>query len=363
MNIDERYMRRAMRLARRGQGLTSPNPAVGAVIVKGGRVIATGYHKRCGLPHAEVNALRRAGKAAKGATLYVTMEPCNHFGRTPPCTDAIVESGIRRVVIAAPDPNPVTDGGGIRALKRRGVKVTVGIMKEEARLINRPFEKHIKTKMPYVTLKIAESLDGKIATKTGDSRWITDTDSRVYVHKLRSRADAVMVGVNTVIKDDPLLLPGAAGLKLPCRIVVDSSLKTPPGARIFSRVKESPVILAASRKASAGRIAKFRKIGAHVIVVRLKEDRIDLKELLRRLGDMGITDILAEGGSELGASLIEERLVDRLLFFIAPKIIGGRAAVPSIGGRGAAGMKSAVSLRDIRLKRFSKDILIDARVA
>jgi len=356
-------MRRALQLAKRGQGLTNPNPAVGAVVVKRGRVVGAGYHKKCGLPHAEVNALRKAGAAAKGATLFVTLEPCNHYGRTPPCADAVIAAGIRRVVIAAKDPNPITAGGGIRKLKARGIVTEVGVLAEEARALNRPFEKFMKTKLPYVTLKIAESLDGKIATKTGDSRWITHDDSRAYVHRLRRRAGAVMVGVNTVIKDDPLLLARTPGRRQPARVIVDSALRTPLAAKIFSSVKVSPVIIATTKNAPDRKAAAYEAKGATILRAASKKGRVNLKDVLRQLGRSGIIDVLVEGGGELAASLIEEKLADNFIFFLAPKIIGGRDAVPSIGGSGVSMMKDAFALGELKVKRFSRDIMIEAEAA
>lgn len=356
-------MRHAIRLARRGQGLTHPNPMVGAVIVKNGKIVGSGCHNRFGKPHAEINALRKAGRAARGATLYVTLEPCNHFGKTPPCTHAIIESGIRHVVIAMEDPNPITKFGGIRRLKSSGIRITLGVMAAEAREINRPFEKYITGKMPFVTLKIAQSLDGKIATKTGESKWITGEDARNYVHKLRANADAVMVGVNTVIKDDPRLVSKLSSGRQPRRIVVDTNLKTPLNSRLFSGLSRSDLIIATSYKINSPRADKYRSKGASLLFVRRRNRRVDLRDLLRRLAAMGMLDIIVEGGSQLGAGLIEERLCDRLLFFIAPKIIGGKEAVSSIGGRGIKYMKEAVKLCNMKIKRFSKDILIETEIA
>lgn len=367
MNHHEKYMRLALALAKKAQGLTSPNPAVGAVVVKGARIIGRGYHKRCGLPHAEVNALAQAGPAAKGATLYVTLEPCGHYGRTPPCTEAIVKSGIRHVVIAMVDPNPITQGRGIRKLRAAGISATVGILAQEAAKINKPFITFMKKDRPYVTVKIAESLDGKIATRTGDSKWITSNDARAYVQTLRYKADAVMVGVNTVRRDDPMLLPRMAGRKAlartPARVIVDSRLTTPVNARIFSNVKASPVIIATTRKASSRKARAYMLKGATVVFVGSKGGRVDLKDLFKKLGGMGIINVLVEGGGELVSSLLEEKLVDRFLFFIAPKIIGGRDAVTSVEGVGIKKMKDAIGLSDVTIRRFAKDILIEARTS
>ena len=350
---DEKYMRIALGLARKAQGLTNPNPAVGAVIVRDGKIVGRGYHKRCGLPHAEINALTAAGSRAKGAALYVTLEPCDHFGRTPPCTDAIISSKIKRVVIGMKDPNPVNNGRGMKALNRAGIKMIAGVLEDEAKQLNKPFIKFMKTGIPYVTVKVAESIDGKIATKTGDSKWITDEDSRKYVHELRARVDAVMVGVNTVIKDDPLLLSNIAKWKQPVRVVVDSGLKTPGKARIFSGTDISPVYIATTKHAAKR---------ANVLTVKADRGKVDLKDLLKRLGKMGVIHVLVEGGGELIAGLVEKRLVDEFLFFIAPKIIGGKAAITPVEGSGIRKMGEALMLKDVKIRKFAKDILIEAGV-
>lgn len=341
MNIDEKYMQMAIDLARRAEGLTNPNPAVGAVVVKKGKVVGKGYHKRCGLPHAEVLALKDAGARAKGATLYVTLEPCDHFGRTPPCTGAIVRSGISKVVMAMKDPNPVNNGRGIRRLRSRGIKITTGVLEAKARALNKPYLKFIATGMPFVTVKVAQSIDGKIATRTGESKWITSSDARSFVHDLRSRVDAVMVGSNTAVKDDPLLLTRSPRGRQPLRVVVDSRSRIPKDARIFSRTDESPVIIATSNK---------------------RGSKVNLKELLKRLGAMGVIHVLVEGGGELIGSFVEERLVDQFLFFVAPKIIGGRSALTSVEGSGIRHLAEALQLKDIKVSRFKNDILIQAEV-
>jgi diaminohydroxyphosphoribosylaminopyrimidine deaminase/5-amino-6-(5-phosphoribosylamino)uracil reductase len=341
MNIDEKYMSIAIALAKKAQGLTNPNPTVGAVIVKDGKLVGKGYHKRCGLAHAEINALNAAGDKARGATLYVTLEPCNHFGRTSPCTDAIIRSGIKRVVIGMKDPNPVNNGKGIRNLNNHGIKTSVGILGEDAKALNKPFIKFITTGMPFVTVKMAESLDGKIATKTGDSKWITGEDSRRYVHKLRAKVDAVMVGANTVAKDDPGLISKVSGGKQPARVIVDSDGKIPKNAKIFSTTSISPVIIATAK---GGR------------------GRVDLRNLMKKLGGMGMIHILVEGGGELVASLVEKRLVDEFLFFIAGKIVGGRQALTPVEGMGISKMSQALILKDMKIRKFKKDILIEAEV-
>jgi len=334
--IDPKYMREAIGLAKRAEGMTSPNPLVGAVLVKGGRVVGKGYHKKCGLPHAEVNAIRDAGSSAKGADLYVTLEPCDHFGRTPPCTAAIVDAGVKRVIIGMKDPNPVNNGKGIARLKRAGIKTVTGVLEKEAVSINLQYIKYITTGLPYVTLKMAQSLDGKIATRTGNSRWITSEKARDYVHRLRGKVDAVMVGANTVLKDDPSLLCKIPGRKQPVRVIACGRSPIPASAKIFRSADKSKVIIAVE-----------------------PSGKIDLKDLLKKLGKMGLINILVEGGGELAASLVNSGLVDRYLFFIAPKIIGGRSAVTSVEGDGINLIKNAAHIKDMKAIMVGPDILIE----
>ncbi|MCX5665737.1 MAG: bifunctional diaminohydroxyphosphoribosylaminopyrimidine deaminase/5-amino-6-(5-phosphoribosylamino)uracil reductase RibD [Candidatus Omnitrophica bacterium] len=341
-NTDPKYMALAIALAKKAEGMTSPNPIVGAVIVRKGKIVGRGYHKRAGLAHAEINALRQAGAKARGATLYVTLEPCDHFGRTPPCTKAIIKSGINRVVIAMKDPNPINNGNGIRRLNRHGIKTKVGILAKDAFDINRPYIKFITKNIPFVTVKVAQSLDGKIATRSGDSKWISSEKSRRYVHKLREMADAVMVGANTVRRDDPLLLSRSSRDKQPVRVIVSGRSAIPSGAKIFSEKHKYPVIVVRP-DARSGK-------------------RVDLLKLLKALAKNSITNILVEGGGELIASLLEKKLVDRLLVFIAPKIIGGRDAKTAVEGIGIEKIKDAFSLKNISVKRFKEDILIQAEV-
>ena len=342
MNNDEKYMRLAIKLAKKAEGRTSPNPIVGAVVVKNNRIIGKGYHKKCGLPHAEINALRQAGKSAKGATLYVSLEPCDHFGRTPPCTRAIINSGIKKVVIGMKDPSPINNGKGIKRLKRHGIKIVISGICSAAESINRPYIKFITKKLPFITVKVAQSLDGKIATKTGDSKWISSEDSRRYVHDLRSKVDAIMVGANTVIKDDPVLLSRLSKDRQPARVIIDGNSKIPANSKIFSTLDRSPVILASSL------------LGCN--------KRTDLVKLLKILAKKNMTHILVEGGGELIASLVEKGLVDKILIFIAPKVIGGRNAITSVEGSGVTKVKGAHNFRITDIKRFKKDLLVEAEI-
>lgn len=358
MLTDSSHMKIALKLALKAEGMTSPNPIVGAVVVKNGRIVGKGYHKRCGKEHAEVLALRDAGAKAKDAALYVTLEPCNHFGRTPPCTDAIIRSGVREVIIAMKDPNPVTRGRGIKKLKKRGISVRVGVLEDEARAINKPFIKYITKKVPFVRLKMAESIDGKIATKTGDSRWVTGQESRNYVQKLRAKVDAVMVGINTAKKDDPLLLSRIPKVRQPVRVIVDAKMAAPASLEIFSTLKDGPVIIATTGMASFGKAELLSRRGISVLFCKSSKGRVDLRDLLKKLGMLGISDVMVEGGGELAASLVEEGLVDQFIFMIAPKIVGGRDAKTAIEGVGVVRMSEALRLDKVSVSMMGEDILV-----
>jgi diaminohydroxyphosphoribosylaminopyrimidine deaminase/5-amino-6-(5-phosphoribosylamino)uracil reductase len=358
---DKKYMRLCLSLAGRARGLTSPNPMVGAVIVKHGAVIGRGYHTRAGAPHAEIEALRRAGNHARDAVLYVNLEPCCHFGKTPPCTEAVIRAGIRRVVLAMPDPNPLVSGEGIRRLRQAGISVEQGLLAGEAAALNQVFIKYITKKRPFVVLKTAMSLDGKIATHTGESRWITGDKARAYAHTLRLHHDAVMVGIGTVLKDDPeLSYRGRAHRdKQPIRIVVDSTGKIPVQSRLLQNTKTMRTIVAVTGKAIAPKLKKLTNLGAEVLPVRADGERVDPDDLLGKLGSMGITSVLVEGGGELNASLIRAGQVDKLLIFIAPMIIGGREAVPFVGGRGIEHIRGAYLCTQPLVRRFGRDILLE----
>lgn len=359
-------MRRALTLARRAIGDTSPNPVVGAVILNRGRVVGQGYHRQAGQAHAEIEALREAGTQARGATLYVTMEPCQHVGRTPPCCDAMMAAGIREVVIAMKDPNPMTNGRGIARLKQAGIRVVTGVLEKEAKRLNAPFAKFITTKMPWVIAKIAQSLDGKIATRTGHSRWISSAASRVLVHRLRRQVDAVVVGVNTILQDDPRLsardarTPARAGR--PLKVIVDSHLRTPVSSRCLSPRSGAPTVIATTERSKRKR-APFERRKIDVLVLPPSRGRVPLTRLFRELARRyQVTSILLEGGGEVVASALAERLVDRLTWFIAPLIIGGRASPCAVGGEGVRHLTSAIRLDDVTIRRVGPDILIDAAV-
>ena len=361
MNKHEFYMKKVLELAEKGMGTTSPNPMVGALIVKNGKIIASAYHRRPGALHAEAIALKRAGKKAKGATLYVNLEPCGHIGRTPPCSKAIIKSGIRKVYCSMIDPNPLNNGKGKKELEKNGVKVRVGVLNKEAVKLNKVFIKYVTKKMPFVTIKAAESLDGKIATKTMDSKWITTQASRDYSHALRSKMDAVLVGVNTIIRDNPILT--SRKNKSPIKIVLDSSLRVSGGANIFSKKSPALNIVAILRKSLKDphilkKAERFNKKGILIIACPGKNSRIDMNWLLKELAELEISRLLVEGGGDTIAGFLEQGLADRVLFFIAPKIIGGRNAVTSVEGKGVEKVSQAIELKNVKIEIIEGDILV-----
>jgi len=361
---EEIFMEQAIRLAKKALGRTSPNPMVGAVIVKDSQVLSTGFHRKAGEPHAEIDALRKAGSEARGADLYVNLEPCNHVGRTGPCTKAIIDSGIKKVVIGMEDPNPLVSGKGIRELKENGIEVKVGVLEERCKKLNEMFVKYIVTKTPFIILKVAASLDGKVATKNGESRWITGQRARYLVHKLRDRVDAVMVGIGTVLKDDPLLttrLKGGRG-KDAIRIVVDSSLRIPLQANIINTASKARTIVATTDRASSDKIARLKEKGVEVLVVSSRKNRVDLNELAVELGKREIMSVLLEGGPRLSASALEAGIVDKALFFYAPKIIGGEDAPGIVAGEGVDSLAKAILLEDIKIKKLGEDFLVEGYV-
>jgi diaminohydroxyphosphoribosylaminopyrimidine deaminase/5-amino-6-(5-phosphoribosylamino)uracil reductase len=357
----EYYMNLAIRLALKAQGKTSPNPMVGALVVKNGKIVGKGYHEKAGSSHAEVIALDEAEKKSRGACLYVTLEPCAHFGKTPPCVDRIIKSGIKEVVVGMLDPNPLNNGKGIHILKQNKIKVQAGFLENRLRKINEVFIKYITKRMPFVTVKVGQSLDGKIATKSGDSKWITSDKSRVYAHRLRRNYDAIMVGVNTILRDNPMLDTWFY-YRYPIKVVVDSQLSTPEDANIFS--KNRPVIIATLYN-QPGQETDNRRIlaaKARILEVKEKEGQINLKDMLKKLAQLGIANILVEGGGTLIGSFFDEGLVDKVLFFISPKIIGGKEALSSIMGRGISRIDRAVKLKDVKLKKIGEDFLIEGYV-
>jgi diaminohydroxyphosphoribosylaminopyrimidine deaminase/5-amino-6-(5-phosphoribosylamino)uracil reductase len=355
---DERFMRMALRLGRRGVGYTSPNPPVGAVVVgRGGVVVGRGYHRRAGLPHAEREALADAGQRARGATLYVTLEPCAHHGRTPPCVDAVVDAGIRRVVFGSTDPNPTVTGGGADRLRSRGVAVSAGTLQEPCEQLIAAFRKHVRTGLPRVTLKLAASLDGRIATAGGESRWITGPDSRHYVHRLRAEHDAILVGAETIRRDDPELTCRLRGQRSPIRIVLDGRARIPLQARVLTSTRPPATVVAVDRDVPAARLRRIEAVGAEVLRLPASSGKIPMRRLLRALGRRGVMSVLIEGGSTVAAAALSARVVDELCLFYAPKLIGadGRAM---IGALGVKRISQALRLGPLRVKRFSQDVLI-----
>ncbi|MGB2629694.1 MAG: bifunctional diaminohydroxyphosphoribosylaminopyrimidine deaminase/5-amino-6-(5-phosphoribosylamino)uracil reductase RibD [Candidatus Omnitrophota bacterium] len=354
--IDTKYMRLALGLAAKAKDKTYPNPMVGAVIVKGGKVIGKGYHRRAGEDHAEVAAMKDAGDCS-GGVMYVTLEPCDHFGRTPPCTQALINSGIKAVYVAMKDPNPLNSGRGIRKLRRSGIRVNVGLCAEEAFSLNRKYVKFVTTDLPYVTLKLAQSVDGKIAAGDGTSKWITSGSSRGYARKLRSGFDAVMVGANTVLKDDPLLLGEGRSVKKLTRIVVDTRLRIPVDSKLVKTAVRSPVIIATTELAPKSKAKKLSKAGGiEIMMTRSRRGRVALKPFFKKLVQKGIVNVMVEGGGELAGSLVDENMVDEVMFFIAPKILGG--AFSSVKGRGVKNIASAIELNGVEVKRIGTDILV-----
>ncbi len=359
---DERFMREALRHARKGVGRTSPNPAVGAVIVRQGRVVAAGYHREAGGPHAEVEAIRALkGPARPEDVLYVTLEPCNHQGRTPPCTRAILEAGLRRVVVGMTDPNPHVAGGGCAFLESRGVLVHTGVLEKDCRALNEGFIKHATTGRPFVIAKTASTLDGWTATGTGHSRWVTNEKSRRFVHRLRDRCDAILVGVGTVLADDPSLttrLPGRKG-RDPIRVIADTRFRTPENSRVLHSDSAAETLIAVAEGMENPRLAALsRRLGIGVVHCPTREDGLDLDALLDILGAKGIMSLLVEGGSAIMGSMMRRRLVDKVYVFKAPKLLCGNDGVPVAAGPGAGRMDECLLLEDIRVRRFGDDVLI-----
>ncbi len=361
---DIEFMRRALHLAEKGKGFTSPNPLVGAVVVKKGKVVGQGYHRKAGLAHAEVVALNQAGPQAIGGCLYVNLEPCAHTGRTAPCVDKIKASGIKQVIFAMPDPNPLNNGKGAAILRRHGIKVISGVLENEAREINQIFIKYITKKLPFVTVKVAQSLDGKIATKIGHSRWISSPATRKFAHQLREQVDAMLVGINTVLLDNPLLscrINGCLCKRQPKKIILDSRLRIPERVNIFSSRSPAPVIIATTRFAPRKKVLSWRKKGISVIMAKDRQGRVDLKDLFKQLAGQGISHILIEGGGEVIASALKQKLVDKMYVVVSPKIIGGRNAPTSIGGEGIKRINQAAGLKDITFRRLGPDLLIEGK--
>ncbi len=353
-------MRMALDLGSLARGRTLPNPMVGAVVVRSGRVIARAWHSKAGRPHAEALALARAGARAKGATLYISLEPCSHTGRTPPCTDAILRAGIRRVVAAMVDPDPRVRGRGLRRLRAAGVRTAVGVLEPQARALNEPFITRVGRGRPFVTVKIAQSLDGRIADSKGHSRWISGPAARRWARQLRSEQDAVLIGVKTLLADNPRLTVRSKSVgsrqkavgREPLKIVLDSSLRTPPGARLFSG--GGRVLIATTRRAPWARENRLRGAGAEVIRLPARNGRVHFPAALKELARRGISRLLVEGGGEIIASALQAQAVDRVVWIIAPKLFGG-GCVPAVGGPGIRSLGRAVRLKNVQTRRLGED--------
>ncbi|MDI6731531.1 MAG: bifunctional diaminohydroxyphosphoribosylaminopyrimidine deaminase/5-amino-6-(5-phosphoribosylamino)uracil reductase RibD [Candidatus Margulisbacteria bacterium] len=355
---DTRFMRKAHALAKSAEGRTTPDPMVGAVLVKGGRIISIGYHGEVATPHAETWAIQKAGKEAKGATLYVNLEPCAHHGNNPPCVDLIIQSGIKEVIASMKDPNPLVNGKGFKILKKHGVKVKIGLLDKEARRLNEVFVKFITTRKPFVVLKSALTIDGKIATKTGASRWVAGPASLRFAHRLRNYYDAILVGVNTVLVDNPKLTTRLVKkIKNPIRIVLDSLARTPLHTNVMN-TKEARTIIVVSPAAPREKAAALRKRGAEILEIDSKKSKIDIRKLLHELGKRKITSLLVEGGGEVNASFLEAGAVDKAHFIIVPKIFGGRDAKTSVEGLGVKLPSQAKWLKQFQVDRLGKDILV-----
>jgi len=359
---DEVWMGRALRLAARGRGWTSPNPMVGAVVVKRGRIVGEGYHHEVGGPHAEIWALDEAGAAARGATVYVSLEPCCHHGRTPPCTRALIAAGVTRVVAASLDPDKRVSGEGVRQLRGAGIRVDTGVREAEARRLNEGFFKRVTTGLPFVSLKAAMSLDGKIATADGESQWITGEPARRLAHRLRAEHDAIMVGVETALADDPQLTVRTGRGRSPLRVVVDSRARTSATARLLTADERRPII-AVTEAASEGNRRRLEATGAVVWICPAANGRVDLCWLLRRLAEEGVNSVLVEGGGTLAAGALAAGVVDRVYFFVAPLILGGASALTPVEGEGARRLTVAWRVQSMRVRRVGEDLLITGEVS
>jgi len=357
------FMERALALAVKAIGKTSPNPMVGAVIVKSGKIIAEGYHHQAGGDHAEVAAIKKAKREAKGATMYVNLEPCCHTGRTGPCTEAIIKAGIKKVVIAARDPNPLVSGKGVAILKKAGITVMEGLLQKEAKALNKPFEKFITQKLPYVTLKAACSLDGKIASTTGESKWITNDLSRKRVHEMREESDAVMIGINTLLADDPSLnvRPAKKGTSHPARVIIDTKLKTSPQAKVFHSTG-GDVYIMTGLEATEAKAKAIEKSGGKVIRLATKDGRVSIKGVMKELAKLGMVNILLEGGSEMYTDALGSGLVDRVALFYAPIIIGGTEKFTILQRNRKTDLTSSIKINGMKRTDYNDNFLVEGEV-
>lgn len=360
MKTDQYFMNLALELAATAKGKTNPNPLVGAIIVKDGMVVGSGLHRKAGEPHAEVHAFRMAGEHAKDATLYVTLEPCSHYGKTPPCAELVKNSGVRRVVIAMKDPNPLVAGRGIKILKEAGIEIEVGIMEQEARLLNERFIHNMVTSTPFIISKVAMTLDGKLAAYNGHSKWVTGSEARESVHHLRDETDAIMVGIGTVLADNPQLttrLP--EGGKNPIRIILDSNLRIPVDANLTDTT-EAQTWIVTGEEADQNKLALLKEKGVQFIFINKDDTGLNLQLVLQRLFERGVTDILLEGGSELNGAFLRAGLINKFLVYIAPKLLGGRNSLTPFAGVDSESMNEALNVEIHSIENYGKDVCITA---
>jgi diaminohydroxyphosphoribosylaminopyrimidine deaminase/5-amino-6-(5-phosphoribosylamino)uracil reductase len=354
---DERWMQRAVNLARKGEGWTSPNPLVGAVITKDDQMVGEGYHQKAGTPHAEIHALHMAGPRSRGGTLYVTLEPCCHHGRTPPCTDALIKAGLKKVVVAMTDPNPKVAGNGIAKLQAAGMEVVTGVLENKARVLNEVFIKQMTTQSPFIAFKSALTLDGKTASHTGSSKWITGEEARMVGRRLRHRYDAILTGIGTVLADDPKLTTRIPGLKNPLRLILDSRLRIPLNAQVLDTKSAPVIVFTAESDLDGSKAALLMEKGVEVISCPGADGQVDIPSVLRVLFVKGITGILVEGGAQIQGAFFDRGLVDKIYLFIAPKIIGSNRAPGMIGGMGISEMGQAVIVDNLRIENIGEDFL------
>lgn len=358
---DLEFMEMAYSLAEKARGRTSPNPCVGAVVVKAGRIVGWGYHQEAGQPHAEIVALERAGARARGATLYLTLEPCVHWGRTPPCVDRLLETGLKRVVVSAYDPNPLVNKKGVARLRQAGIKVETGLLNHLNLKLNESYVKYITGRVPFVTLKAALSLDGKMAAASGDSRWISCPESRYFVQNLRAEHDAILVGINTILKDDPeltLRLEETSGKKWH-RVVLDTHLRFPAGARVLKNLRGGQVLIFTGTEVSGERASRLRQEGAEIIQLPAAGGQVDLTAVLEELGRREISSVLVEGGATVLTSFIQQKLADKVYIFLSPRFIGGEKSPTPFEGRGAETVAEALELKNLRHFKIRKDIIVE----
>lgn len=357
MNVE--YMKHALELAKKGTGYVNPNPLVGAVIVKNNKIIGEGYHHIYGGDHAEIDAFKNSTEDVTGATMYVTLEPCSHYGKTPPCAKAIVEKGIKKVIIGLKDPNPLVSGKGIKILQENGIDVVTGVLEAEGKKLNEIFLKYITSRLPFCIMKTAMTLDGKIASYTGDSKWITNEASRNFVHKIRNKVSGIMVGIGTILTDNPFLTTRCENGSDAARIIIDSSAKIPLDANVLTLKSKAKTIIATTEQADEKKLKALEAIGTDIIVTPLKESKVNLSYLMKVLGENKIDSILLEGGSTLNYSALDEGIIDKVYTFISPKFIGGAISKTPIGGQGIPLIKDAIKLKNISIHNFQEDIMIE----